>query len=243
MQHFDPHEIQWTPEKSERLWNYISKRNPDYYSDLFGKDILKRIIKKIGTFENKTILDFGCGHAFFIDHLVSLKQKPKEYIGLDFSQDSIDFLNTKKQTGTFEHSGVFVKSLPSQLEDCSVDICFLIEVIEHLDDSQLINTLAEVYRTLKPSGYLVITTPNSENLDLMKTMCPECGCIYHKYQHVRVLNENSLRMVMYQSGYQKSIVTSATFKPKNIKLKGYIKYYYNQIFNKNNKKLFGLFQK
>jgi len=241
VQTFIPHEIKWSAEKAERLWNYIFQKNPSYYSDLFGKDIINRTIIKTGKLDDKTILDYGCGPAFFIDHFTDSNIRPKKYIGLDFSEESINTISNKR--ANFDLSGICINTSKAQLEKDSIDVCFLIEVIEHLDDLQLSNTLTTIYHGLKSDGYLVITTPNNENMELMKTMCPECGCIYHKYQHVRTWTKNSLSKYMNKFNFHQYYLDSVTFTPKNMSLKGHLKYFLKKILNKNDHKLFGLFQK
>ncbi len=98
-----------------------------------GKDILKKTEKLLGKLDNKVFLDFGCGPAFLIDHMVNLKIKPKKYVGLDFSEKSVESISKKVDIG-FPIEAVFVQSMPSLLQENSFDVCFLIEVVEHLND-------------------------------------------------------------------------------------------------------------
>lgn len=199
MSEFKAHKIEWSDEKVSRLWDFYSRTYPynqSYFTKAVGKDILKKTEKVIGKFDNKVILDFGCGPAFFIDHMTDLKIKPKKYIGLDFSKDSVENIS-KKIKVEFPKEGIFVQSMPSSIDDSSVDVCFLIEVIEHLNDDYLDSTLKEIYRVLKPSGKLIITTPNNEDLDFSTNFCPECGSVYHKWQHVRVWNKTTLEKMVH----------------------------------------------
>lgn len=244
MSEFREHKIEWNDEKVSRLWDFYSRTYPynqSYFTKAVGKDILKRTEKIIGQLDGKVILDFGCGPAFFVDHMRDLKIKPKKYIGLDFSKDSVDNIS-KKEEVTFPTEGIFVQSMPSSLEDNSVDICFLIEVVEHLNDDYLDSTLKEIYRVLKPSGKLIITTPNNEDLDFSTNFCPECGCIYHKWQHVRVWNETTLKKFVNHHNFNTHRIIETNFISKKsilrdlyIQVKGFIK-------NKN-VNLYGVFTK
>jgi len=47
-------------------------------------------------------------------------------------------------------------------DDATFDICFSIEVIEHLNNPQ--NIINEVHRILKPSGMLILSTPNVHSI-------------------------------------------------------------------------------
>ena len=203
MREFREHKIEWNDEKVARLWDFYSNNYPYnqmYFTKVFGKDILKKTEKVIGKLDGKIILDFGCGPAFSIDNIMELNIKPARYIGLDFSEKSIHVIKNKPETN-FEKQGIFVQVLPSKIESNSIDVCFLIEVIEHLNDDYLDATLKEIQRVLKPNGKLIITTPNNENLELSKTFCPDCGSIFHKWQHVRVWNKELLKSTIVSYGF------------------------------------------
>ena len=45
---------------------------------------------------------------------------------------------------------------------------------------------------LKPGGRLVVTTPNEEDLEQSKVVCPECLARFHKMQHVRSWSARTL---------------------------------------------------
>ncbi len=97
--------------------------------------------------------------------------------------------------------------------DSYVDICFLIEVIEHLKDESIDKTLREIYRVLKNNGHLVLTTPNKEDLELSKVLCPECGCIFHKMQHLHSWDSDRLRNIVCSYGfYEVNIIETNFFR-------------------------------
>jgi len=245
MSEFREHKIEWNDEKVSRLWDFYSRTYPynqSYFTKAVGRDILKRTEKIIGQLDGKVILDFGCGPAFFVDHMKDLKIKPKKYIGLDFSKDSIENISNKKEVD-FSTEGIFVQSMPSSLEDNSVDICFLIEVVEHLNDDYLDSTLKEIYRVLKPGGKLIITTPNNEDLDFSTNFCPECGCIYHKYQHVRVWDQDTLASVLSSYSFKNNSLKTLTFKNSNLTFLSNLKYNIKQIMGKNNINLMAIIEK
>ncbi|HEY7484010.1 MAG TPA: hypothetical protein VH912_06060 [Streptosporangiaceae bacterium] len=45
---------------------------------------------------------------------------------------------------------------------------------------------------LRPSGYLIVTTPNRERLASKDVLCPSCGTIFHRGQHVRTVDAEQL---------------------------------------------------
>ena len=92
-----------------------------------------------------TVLDVGCGHKPYKPLLLSPPSRATRYIGLDlpdncYSQPDIEWDG---------------HTIP--LADASVDSCLFTEVLEHCPDGAAV--LGEVWRVLKPGGYLFLTVP------------------------------------------------------------------------------------
>lgn len=146
------------------------------------------------------VLDFGCGPGFIFDHLQRLKANWR-YTAIDFSEESIKAIDSKACGNPRFRGAYHVNQLPTPLEDGAFDITLLIEVIEHLKDEELNFTLHEVSRLTKRNGVLLITTPNAEDLSKSTTFCPECGAIFHEWQHVRSWNIASLTNHLNHHGF------------------------------------------
>lgn len=223
MKHFSEHNIQWTDEKIERLWNYYSKNNSfkeNYFTKMVGEDLLARSQNIVGNLNNKKIVDFGCGPGFLLDHLKKLRIKPKKYIGLDTSENSLNIIKRKKTD--FEKKTYNLKNLQDIALEKNIDLCFLLEVVEHLDDYQLSSTMKSIFTTLKPGGILILTTPNNETLQDSESFCPECGCIYHKWQHIRSWDEKNLKQLLLRNGFFNIKIIKTTFLTKNNTLQYFI---------------------
>lgn len=204
-------QISWTAEKVSRLWNYYASNSSyenQYFSNHSGKYILSYVRKRVN-FKGKDILDFGCGPGYLLQYLSSLGIN--KMTGLDFSKESVDRLNDKFKGNKKFAGAVCVNSLPSSLDDASMDIVIAVEVVEHLSDSQLRKTLNEIHRLLKPGGHIIVTTPNNEDLEASKTICPECGCVFHRWQHIRSWNAVSLRELMEQYGFATDVASQILF--------------------------------
>ncbi len=183
-------DIEWTNERARRHWNYYARIPSQYFTMVFGANILRISDKyKQGGINNKHILDYGCGTGGLIIE-TNKKFKPKDYFAVDSSK--ISLASCQKIDANFPVITVLSNQSRIAIQDSSIDICFLVEVVEHLDNQQLDSTLVEIYRVLKKGGVLIVTTPNNENLDKSKLLCPECGCTYHKYQHLRSWNVKTL---------------------------------------------------
>jgi SAM-dependent methyltransferase len=189
---FSEHPIKWDDTKVSRLWDYYSRTPPYselYFSKVFGDRILG--YSKLPMARQIEVLDFGCGPGFIWDHMLRLGAR-WFYTGVDFSADSVARLRRKAQGHAQFRSAEHVSRLPTTLPDGRFDAVLMIEVVEHLGDAHLDATLSEAARLLKQGGVIVITTPNEEDLAKSTKFCPECGAVYHEWQHVRSWSAQSL---------------------------------------------------
>jgi 2-polyprenyl-3-methyl-5-hydroxy-6-metoxy-1,4-benzoquinol methylase len=204
------HNLEWTEENVARLWDYYSKnlKSREYFSCHSGKYILN-FVKRFIKFKDKEILDFGCGPGYLIEQL--LKLNCKKVFGLDFSDESIESVNSKFSNSNRFAKAVGVKVLPSELAADSIDLVMGVEVFEHLNDEQLASTIKEIYRVMRQGAHVVITTPNEENLEADKVFCPECACVFHRWQHIRKWDKASLEHKMREFGFKTVKVSTTVF--------------------------------
>lgn len=175
-------ELNWTPEMIQRFWASAPKQ--DYFSYQVGRVIVNRFRKYLG---GRTV-DYGAGKGHLIDELLRIGQ---ECCAVEF--------DVAELYAEYGHKRNFMGAAsPGSLQPWSnlFDSAFLVEVIEHLYDSDLNWALTHIHMLLKPDGYLIITTPNNE--DRSKNMLTDTatGLRYHKYQHVRSWSEVTLPMTL-----------------------------------------------
>lgn len=194
------HPIEWDDTKVSRLWDYYSRTPPYseiYFSKLFGDQMLR--LSGLPAGEPLEVLDFGCGPGFIWDHLLRVGAKWR-YTALDFSPDSVAKAQSRAQ-GHPQFTGAHhVTQLPADLPAGRYDAVFLFEVVEHLKDAYLEGTIKEALRLLRPGGVVVISTPNEEDLSESTRFCPECGAVFHDWQHVRNWSVASLSTYMESRG-------------------------------------------
>lgn len=202
---FERHEIEWTAEKSRRLWDYYGS-NPRFRSTFFGylagPMVALRILAACPVTAGARILDFSCGQGDIIASLLKLMQGDQKVHASDFTDTYVSAVSQRfAGNARFEGATLF-RSLPSQLPSASFDLVYATEVIEHLTDDELTAMLNECKRLLRPGGRLFLTTPNEEDYEAAKQMCPDCGCIYHKWQHLRTWTAQSLQQRIEASKFR-----------------------------------------
>lgn len=118
-----------------------SKRIRIIFDDLLSEIDLK----------DKKFLDAGCGLGFFSKRAFSKKAK---VTGIDIGGRLI--ARCKKTIPGVNFMNGSVTRMP--FDDKSFDIVLSTEVIEHVEDP--VDAIQELFRVVKPNGYIVLTTPN-----------------------------------------------------------------------------------
>lgn len=107
---------------------------------------------------DKIVLDFGCGSGY---GSASISDSCKHIIGIDISEDAIDYAksNYRNERLTFQLvEDINEKKLP--FPDNSFDTVLSFQVVEHVENTDAY--FSEIHRVLRPSGHLLIATPNRE---------------------------------------------------------------------------------
>lgn len=209
---FVPHQIVWTNDKSSRIWNHFA-HDSAYEDRFFSKKVGNAIIDCLLPFSNLSgnILDYGCGHGYLIEKLL---RRGIACEGLDFSQDSVELVEKKFHKETLFKGVTLATTVPTQLEGDKFDAVFFVETIEHILDQNLKKTLTEIHRITRKGGFVLVTTPNAEDLEASKVLCPECGCIFHRMQHVSSWTKDSLSAIMKDNGFSEVMCKATRLKKK-----------------------------
>lgn len=129
----------------------------DGFSDFRRGSISRkyRTFVKLFDLRGKSVLDIGCGRGELLQ-LCSLRGCQR-IVGVDFSEDAIAIAQE------------FTKGVaPIELKLCEAsqmrweeefDCIFLLDVIEHIPDTEMQYIYPQLYKALKPSGFLIINTP------------------------------------------------------------------------------------
>lgn len=152
----------------KRLGNDIQKRIELYKvlcSDFFQKYIPL----------DSTVLDLAAGYCEFINQI-----KAGEKIAVDVNPDTIKFAN--KNVRVINSTSINM----SEIKDNSVDIAFTSNFFEHLSKEDIVKTIEETHRILKPNGDFLILQPNIR-------YCYKDYWMF--YDHITPLDDRSLTEV------------------------------------------------
>jgi len=188
-------QMEWTPERISRFWDWQSQFPDVYFTYQFGANIAASL--KAYLTGRRRILDYGCGVGYLLPHLCAYA--PEVY-GADPSEQSVARTNERvRSIPSFK--GAFLTS-DAQIRRMTFDAIVCIEVVEHLDDAALESVLSDVRGLLARGGVAVFSTPNNEDLSKSMILCPSSGEVFHRWQHLRSWNRETLPARLRASGFR-----------------------------------------
>lgn len=119
---------------------------PDWFLSRYIYCKLKDVLE----FQNKNIIDFGCGvgssSAFF---------SPSAYLGLDCDKRRVEY--ARKNHPGYNFTELVNNKLPVQ--DTSIDYIIIISVLHHIPSKDVHEYLKEFRRVLTPKGKIAVIEP------------------------------------------------------------------------------------
>lgn len=147
--------------------------------------------------QNSYILELAAGYCEFINHIKAARKT------------AVD-LNPTAQECANPDVKVVLSSAANlvAIDSLSQDIVFTSNFLEHLSRADILQTLAEAYRVLKPGGKILILQPNIR-------FCAKDYWMF--FDHLTPLDHHSVAEALEISGFrvEKTIVRFLPFTTKN----------------------------
>lgn len=169
----------------------------------------KKALKLIMEEKPSNVLDIGCSSG---DISSALASDSINVFGIDLSPEKIRSANNK---GLLSIISDVSENLP--FKDSLFDVVFAGEIIEHLNDTDYL--LEEIHRVLKKGGKLVITVPNTANLENRLRLLLGRYPIFVDYSargtdnHLRVYTERALTSQLKENKFKIELSTGSFMPP------------------------------
>ncbi|MHB1946577.1 MAG: class I SAM-dependent methyltransferase [Gammaproteobacteria bacterium] len=168
-----------------RIKNLLDHFSARFYLRGLGKDV--------------NILDVGCGDGRLLNIYSQMGIANNRLYGTELNKNAAQLA---KEKGYHINLGTFENSIyPDQF----FDLIVLQQVIEHMPDPQ--NVLEKINRILKPSGRLILETPNIKSWDRWLFRHRWWGG-YHIPRHFYLFNPNSLKLLLERNGFKVTKIQS-----------------------------------
>lgn len=163
---------------------------PAYIWRGLQQDAIYLKLMTLGGTPKGKLLDVGCGGGRF---LLRMRKRGWDVEGTDFDKQAVN--KVKQRYGMTAHVG----DLPDcQLPDNTFDAITMNQTVEHLYNPKA--TLVEGFRILKPSGVLVMVTPNVDSLGAQ--MYGSCWRGWEAPRHLHLFSTASLKRLCEQVGFE-----------------------------------------
>jgi len=152
-----------------------------------------------------SLLDIGCGEGHFIKSIIGQYSNAK-FVGIDLHGQNI---KTARRNSSVDFVVGDAKKLP--FKNASFDIAVMLELIEHLESPD--EAIAEMLRVLKPSGKLILSTPDGSSLRWKAVWWLWSNTVGRRWHHAHVAeyDQKSLTKLLEESGFQVERVERAIF--------------------------------
>ena len=132
---------------------------PAYNSEIYARriEVLEKVVPELvsGSMANTKLLDIGCGSGFYTNYWQKLGVK--EYVGLDISKNTVDYLSESFPDFKFDQADI-ARLIPQSAEQGGpFDIVTVFDVLYHIVDSTLFESaVANVGKTVKTGGHVIV---------------------------------------------------------------------------------------
>ncbi len=168
----------------DKIWDYFQNEDEDSFVGSYPR--LKDLVSQFK--KGDKVLNIGIGGAVF-------EKLADDYGLVVYSLDPSEKSILKIQQFFGEERAKVGYSQKIPFEDNFFDGVVMSEVLEHLSDDVINETLKEIKRVLKSGAIFVGTVPYKENLNEQIVICPKCGEKFHRWGHIQLFDENRVHFL------------------------------------------------
>ncbi len=148
--------------------------------------------------ENTVLLDYGCASGSFLG---TFRKPYKKAIGVDIAVPQIEVAQTKYGSDRLSFEAKSGEDL--EFPDATFDYIVISEVIEHISREDAERLLKKFHRFLKPSGKLILSTPNYRSLwPLIEFFVNRFSDVDYDHQHIFKLYPQKCRKLLDRCGFR-----------------------------------------
>lgn len=175
---------------------YKNGFNPQKFWHHFKFEYIKNLIDLSG---NTSLLDLGCGSGTFLN---TFNEAELKYgLGVDISNQQINYANEHNENNKIEFKAINVTKENLEIKN-KFDIITIIEVIEHLNISEIKLLLESSKKLLKENGKILLTTPNYASFwSILEFIVNLTSKQSYKEQHITKFTKKKLAKLLDESGY------------------------------------------
>lgn len=171
----------------QKIWEYFQSQPGG--ADAFRSEArYLHIAKNIRS--GSTALNIGVGRGGLEEILLG---RGVDVYSIDPGAESIEAIRGRLGLGDKACVGL---SQQIPFENGKFDVVVMSEVLEHLPDDTILQTLSEVRRVLRAGGMFIGTVPAEESLHENTVVCPDCGKVFHRWGHVQTFTSDRLSSLL-----------------------------------------------
>jgi 2-polyprenyl-3-methyl-5-hydroxy-6-metoxy-1,4-benzoquinol methylase len=190
-------EFQWTEHSQTRFWHAVSHSPLERlaFSRLNGEKLCGLLSHWITP--GSRVLDFGAGGGHLTHALLS---RGCHVAVIEPSQD----LQSELWQSIRAHPSFLGFANPA--DGIVYDLVVACEVVEHILSDRYEQVFSQIVQNVRAGGYLIMTTPNNEDIEGAKRICPSCLQRFHPWQHVRSVNSQHLIAELSEYGFTREFL-------------------------------------
>jgi 2-polyprenyl-6-hydroxyphenyl methylase / 3-demethylubiquinone-9 3-methyltransferase len=172
------------------------------YVEIFEKEQspfrLKRLLDSINLDKSNKVIDFACGNGMLMPLIA---YRVAQYTGVDFSEEFIKSAQNKMQSLSIDNAQFVCSDI---IDFCSknngiFDVAFAMDFSEHVYDSDWLNILCSIKKSLKPEGKLYLHTPNADFF--LEKMKANNFIVKQFPEHIAVRSPSENKIILEKAGF------------------------------------------